>query len=505
LEYLLNLEWKDPNAESVSRLEIIRKIFPFYKRYCAQALALPWIEGKVYDYTIESSTKHIAAEYLKDDFEVHQNKIWMRVIEDLYRADSIFTWQQQEMVLREKTVELAKKLTRLIEAHLELNRSRVQSLASTIETLSSDYYQSETRRAKFPVDRSKRKEAALFLEETKAIQEYHSHFRNVMNQIGHLFSPRKDHDRNLVIINLTSAQYFLEGAQKAFRAIMKATHPYFEVDGLEKDEAVWISKLLNAARFYQHRILSGETTSVIVAGRTIEAWAEAEEKKKLEEIHTILHRFEEASGFRLYYPEFIIQEELLKTAIIGMEGFDISSGDDFMALSFGLIGLKDTDIDFFSFVFVNGEGEAISAFRFTRDYFEIMKRMEETQQEEEWPAPLPQIPDEKLLAPLSGVILVKEEPNKAEPLFMLLLNIWRLSTYQDRLTENTEGERTWRAELEKEYRAVIEQEAQRIKSTDSDLAQKALTFLQGDWNPTGEELLNYFRQKSWETYLERGG
>lgn len=505
LEYLFNREWKDPNGESVSRLEMIRKIFPFYKRYCAKALALPWIEGKVYDYAIESSTKRIAAEYLKDDFEVHQNKIWIKVIEDLYRADSIFTWQQGEVALREKTVELAKKLTRLIEAHLEGNRSRVQSLAATIETLSGDYYQSETRRARLPLDRSKGKEEALYPEETKAIREYHSHFRNVMNQIRYLFSPRKDHDRNLVIINLTSAQYFLEGAQKAFRAIMETTHPYFEVDGLEKEETVWICRFLNAARFYQHRILSGETTSVIVAGRNIEAWAEAVEKKKLEVIHSILHRFEEASGFRLYYPEFIIQEELLKTAVIGIEGFDISSGDDFMALSLGLTGLKDTDIDFFSFVFVNEEGEAIGAFRFTRDYFEIMERMEETLQEEEWPAPLPQIPDDRLLAPLSGVKLFKKESNEAEPLFMLLMNIWQLSTYRERLTEDTEGERAWRSELEKEYRPLIERDAQRIKSSDPDLAQKALSFLQGDWPPTEKELLDYFRQKSWETYLERGG
>ncbi|MEI6948594.1 dsDNA nuclease domain-containing protein [Paraflavisolibacter sp. H34] len=505
MEYLLNQKWEDPNGESVSRLEKIRKIFPFYKRYCAQALALPLISGKVYDFVIQSSTKHIAAEYLKGDFEVHQNKIWIKVIEDIYRADSIFTWQREEKELRDKTVELAQKLTRLIEAHLELNRSRVQSLASTIEILSKNYFQSETQRAKLPVYRPQKGEVKLFSEETKAIRDYHRHFRNVMNQIAYLFNPRKEHDRNLVIVNLTSARYYLEGAQKGFRVIMESTHPYFEVDvlELEKKEAVWISRLLNTARFFRHRIVSGETNTVIVVERTVAAWVIAEEKKELEMIHMILRRFEEASGFRLYYPKFILQEKLSKTAVIGLQGFDVSSSDDLITLSFGLTSLSNTDIDFFSFVFVNKDGEAIGAYRFTRDYFETMKRIEATQQEETLPDPMPQIPDEKMLETLSGITFSKEVSNKAEPYYQLVMNIWRLSIYRKRLTINTEGERIWLAELEKEYKSLIERDAQHIKSTDPELRQKALSFLRGDWKPTEIELLDQFRNKYSETYLTK--
>jgi len=49
---------------------------------------------------------------------------------------------------------------------------------------------------------------------------------------------------------------------------------------------------------------------------------------------------------------------------------DLTNESDLWEFSTGLYKLSNTDIDFFTFLFVDDDNEVIGALRFTNDYFE---------------------------------------------------------------------------------------------------------------------------------------
>lgn len=456
IEYLLDENADKANELSMYRINIIHAFFPFYKSYCTSAIVIPFPNEEVYKAVLQNAHKHIPAENLFDDFDVHINQIWAKTILGQYAASSSYDWQNQHLHLREKALDIAKKITWLFETHLEKKQAKIKSQANSVASLANEVLCLEKVLRKYPSGSRKYFESAAFTKEQVAFSKWLSSFRNFLNQMGGLVVPKKDHDRHLPVVNLESAVHHLSAMQDAFAKIAEGSHAYFATSDLGKDESTWYPRLLETVRYYVEQAKNGFAKNVVVAAKSVAAWVDAERKREIGELQEVV----QAAGVELHcvfhMPTRIRQEEHLKYVTIGVWGVDIQN--DLWELSVSLKDLTMTKIDFFALVFVDDDRKVTGAIRFNRDYFERVKKAIDFNEFEEGATfvPIPIFPNEEILNELDGISL-RTVPNnqKLEAYFKMMISVWKLSEYRQRLNRFVPVELSWLQEIEEEQGKII--------------------------------------------------
>lgn len=126
--YLIDNEKADKlNECSMERIDIIYDFFPDYKRYCTEALYLPFPNEEIFKGIVQNSIKQIPNENLYHDFDTHINQIWIKTISKKYSENSIYEWQKYHYQLRVKLLDFTKKINRTFELFIQKNTSQNKS------------------------------------------------------------------------------------------------------------------------------------------------------------------------------------------------------------------------------------------------------------------------------------------------------------------------------------------------------------------------------------------
>jgi hypothetical protein len=311
----------------------------------------------------------------------------------------------------------------------------------------------------YPSQSKKYFEKEVFNTEQKAIMEWCSSLDNFVNQFAGITQPKTNNDRNVALANLRGIVYRLLAMQNSFDKITNLTFEYFLTEQIKKEEQLWYDRLLKTVTFFINEFANSTNKGITFAKIAINNWWDEKIINRLEQVHSIVKKFEDESYFIFHLPNRIMEDENFNYAVIGVDRLDPDRiEEDTLELFGGLYELSITDIDFFTFININNS-KAIGAFRVPKDFFKRTKVAIEIGEfeESEFGNPIPLNLDEELLVSLEGItihdIQIQQE---SESFYNLMFDIWKLSEYRSRLVLDNEIEKNWLVEIEEEYCENIE-------------------------------------------------
>lgn len=450
IEYLIDNEKAEKlNECSMERIDIIYDFFPEYKRYCTEALYLPFPNEEIYKVTVQNSIKHIPNENLYHDFDTHINRLWIDTIEYRYSYETVYEWQRFIFELRKSSVDYFKKLNRVFE--LVICKNLVRNKADEVDEVFSKISLILKLKKSFPFSLNKKKNRA-FENEMKDINDYIRSFQNVLNQIFSLFKNKYSKDSNLVINNLNDVRKYLSKMQSGVIQIQKNTSIYFDFKEIEKEEEYWVNRLLKTIDFYRYvdNIKSSDIKN------QIEEWTQIKIKTEMEDIYNILDAFKIECNFEIIYPKSIIEYGNLREIAVGIKGMNEY---DFEKVVFSLVDFYK--IEKLSFINVINivDNYATFAFRIPITYFTKVKHFLETNEyeDDEYGNPHPINISKKLLSHLNEEVILNDNiPNENISIFIkILFELWELIEYREKLNLDSKIEKEWLKEIEEKYSLQI--------------------------------------------------
>jgi hypothetical protein len=463
-EYLLEFsQGGQGNELSVERLRILATFLPGYAHYRSKAAIFPIRPAHLYTVALMNTEKRMTADTLLIFRAARINRQWADTILHLYRAKSLFEWQQSLLTMRQIALELAKQMVRFLEIRLEHQSRRDQAAIDILVAQSERLETLRQQRPKLPT--IKGEEDASYAVSERAVEDWLASLRNFVDQFSWLIAPRDGNSRNLAIYNLTEAVQKLPTMQAAHRVI-SARHAYYDLADLEQSEAGWYVRLLNSARFYGHwQQLGG--AKVYGAHERIRHWVETEQQAPLIALHATLSACEQVLPVQFYRPTRLLQKGSLKTAVIGVEGLDFQ---DESALGFLLLSLAsqaEPSADYF-ILFPIREQQASNGLRYTKAFINWLKALvngEETEQPMDWQMPLPTAPTTEELQVLTGITAEAViEPIENTWILYVLQALWKLLMYRQRLVDSPALTTTWLTQIELAMKLLIDKELHRLQS-----------------------------------------
>jgi len=457
MEYLLDGDEEKANELSVYRIQTVHGILPFYKKYCTEALILPFPSDELYDAVRQNARKAMPKENLTNLFDVHINQIWSKTILDNYLAGSSYEWQTEHFKLRQVLLDFVKKSVRLFEAYVERNGARIMSSAKSLVSQSQLAIELMAVRKGYPSVSQKYFDKEPYEQQEKQISQFLVSLRNFINQLSGIIEPKSNNDRNLANLNLADAVERLPSMQRAISEI-SSSHVYFQLEGLEVNESEWYRRLQRIVNFYIHRAANNITKKVVLAKSAAQQWWDSIEQTKLTQIKNVLQNFEDESSFKFHAPKKLLQNGNLATAIIGVEGLDLKTFEvDSFELILGLVDLDQVAVDFITLVSIQDQ-KAIGGFRVNKRFFESVRRVLDGREFELSPLDnvLPIIPNEELIDVLDGISLNKIKFTEANDAFAkVMFDLWKLCESRNRLNQDNNFESAWLQDVEIEYEQKV--------------------------------------------------
>ncbi|MEO7991781.1 MAG: hypothetical protein ABI663_19665 [Chryseolinea sp.] len=455
IKYLLDNDVKKINESSVYRINVVRAFFPFYSKYCTEALILPFPNEATTRAAHQMSIKAITPKDLPDEFNVHINRIWAKSILDQYAADSAYDWQRTQLLLREKIVSISRKCIRTMEAGLENNVSRIRSQINEFQIEGNEYLAMSKVRIKYPPQSRKYFERSAFEKQELTINKFQSSFRAFVEQFYGLVAPKNDDDSRLPIINIKDAVNRLEEMQNAFEEIASSSHKYFPTDEIRRNESITIPRLARTAEFYRDRLKTGHNERIVAAENAINAWVRNQEEEILRSVGDVICSVANDNSWQFTMPTKVVEIESIKYVTIAVQNLDIAA--DLFDFSIALKDLATTDVHYFVIIFADNTKRILSALQFGQRYFAKFKAVVEGDGgEDDYGVPLNvDVADSKVVVP-AGFFEKRVQLKHYEDYFKMMFDIWKLSEYRTRLRFDSSGTLAWLSEIEAEYKSSIE-------------------------------------------------
>lgn len=455
IKYLLDNDVKKINDSSVYRINVVRAFFPFYSKYCTEALMLPFPNEATTRAAYQMSIKAIAPKDLPDEFNVHINRIWAKSILDQYAADSAYDWQKTQLLLREKIVSIARKCIRSMEAGLENNVSRIRSQIKDFEIEGNEYLAMMRVRIKYPPQSRKYFERSAFEKQELTINKFQSTFRAFVEQFYGLVAPKNDDDSRLPVVNIKDVVNQLEGMQSAFEEIASSSHKYFPTDEIRRNESITIPRLARTSEFYRDRFKTGHNERIVAVENAINAWVRKQEEEILRSVRDVVGRVDKDSSWQFTLPTKVVEIESIKYVTIAVQNLDIAA--DLFDFSIALKDLANTDVHYFVIIFADDTKRIHSTLQFGQRYFAKFKAVLEGEDgEDDYGIPVNiNVNDPKAVVP-TGFFAKKVQLKHYEDYFKMMYDIWKLSEYRTRLRSDSSVEFEWLNEIEAEYKSSIE-------------------------------------------------
>lgn len=447
INYLLfESEADKANELSVFRIQVVHAFLPFYRKYCTEAILLPFPSEQIISVVRQNSIKQLSEEAIGNLFNAHLNKIWLSTIQKNYQAASAFEWQKNIIGIREIAIDWAKHIIKLVDSLLEGNQIKKEKVLPIIDLVRATLSDRLVKKRTYPKYEKKYFELEKFKVEEKEIDEWFLSLGNINAQLLSIFIPKDLHDRHVALINLKAVYYKLKTMQEAFRKIEAETVAYFDSEEICKQEVQYFERLYATVQYYLSQLPLESKRAVHVARKEAEQWWREAQNKELNKLISILKVIEDDTNYEFIIPTGLEETETLTYVTFGITDFEFSDENAFFQLSMDLSLLANLDIDFFSIISVKN-GLAIGGLRFRKDYFEAFFKLQLGEENIDYNslAPLPVYIEQKTIATLPEISLpvIDSANQEKETAVKILFEIWKLSEHRNRLNRNSDLEKKW--------------------------------------------------------------
>lgn len=493
IQYLLfDSEADKANEFSIFRIQVMHAFLPFYKKYCTEAILLPFPSEEIISVVKQNSIKHLTVEAIGNLFDVHLNKIWLSVIQKKYQETSAYEWQKNILEVRKIAIEWSKDIVKLVDSLLEGNNHKKEKVLPSIDRVRVKLSNALSKKRPYPKYEKKYFELENHVPEEKEINKWFSSLGNTNSQLLNIFVPKEAHDRNVALINFKAVYLGLGNMQGAFRKIEGRTIPYFDSEIICHEEKKCFERLYATIQYYISNIPLENKKAVHVARKAVEEWWPQAKNEKLNKFKAILNAIEGNSNYEFILPNGLEETETLTYATFGIMDFDFSDADAFFQLSMDLSLLSNLDIDFFSIIVVKDD-VAIGGLRFKKDYFEAFSKllMGEENIDQNRLSPLPINIDPKIIATLPEIGLpapsfISQEKEKQ---CQILFELWKLSEHRIRLNKESEIEKKWLQNVESQSKKAINKLINSVSRQHQDFEEFVNKGLEKDIVYTKEEVV----------------
>jgi hypothetical protein len=462
---LLPNDMENANQQSVDRIDKICKILPIYNKYCTNAIQpninfLASIKNGVPD----NSQKAMPIENVKLSFNVDLAMIWRKSILAHYEIPSVYEWQKYWVDIRRKIIEFLKLNIEILECKLK-RKIITKLLCEKLYDLKNGIIDSLIMEVLCPHENRPFEEASKiskFANEMKSkyfgsIQYYVSNFSDIILQ------ENQDNKLNLLMINLKTAREELLAMQGFYNQACENSIRYFNTNELEKEEFIWIDRLINLDEYY----ITHSGIQNNYSRQALKVWFEKKERNFMDTIYECIKEIEINCGFKVIKPQKVIVEDNLSTVVVAIEDFDITSLEKSMKLIYACTSFIKVNIEFLLFIFTNTDGivEPIGL-KVSKDFLiQFNKVIEDGDDEtslEKVIKPLPIELTHKYLDVFDYSFRLKKnlEKNKFDSVFYFVMLIWKYSQYVMNLDVSISQEfdylSTKKQQIEKELNIVIE-------------------------------------------------
>lgn len=453
INYLLyGNDVSEANELSVNRVQTIYTFLPFYKKYCTEAILLPYPTEELVSTVKQNSIKNLSPDAIPNEFNVHINQIWYTTLLKNYEESSVYDWQKNFIALREEAIRVILRCCQLIDSLLEGNEKKMNSTLRELTNENTLFSKLDSTRKRYPTFNKKYNEKNKQSDNEKNINEWLFAFRNVNNQLVNLFTPKTEHNRHLALINIKASYFSLENMQICFRNIMSDTFEYFDTEALENREKEVYKRLYATTQYYISRIPLHDKPVIHVAKNIAKEWWNKQLENRIQNLKTILEKINELENhYNFYIPTYIEETSTLTTVTIGIENIDFSNEQLLNELVIALARLSEFPADFFVILNVQ-KGIALNGLRFQRAFFEKTNAILTGEDEDISDlTPLPIFPSDTTLVTLPQVKLADVEMYKdasKDNQFEIIIELWKLLEYRNRLDTKSEIEKNWLKRIE---------------------------------------------------------
>lgn len=453
INYLLyGNDVSEANEFSVSRVQTIYTLLPFYEKYCTEAIVLPYPSEELVSTVKQNSIKNLSPDAITNEFDVHINQIWYTTILKNYEESSVYDWQKNFIALREEALKVILRCCQLIDSLLEGNEKKMNSTLRELTNESTLFSKFDSTRKKYPTFNKKNNEKNRQSDNERNVNEWLSNFRNVNNQLANLFTPKTEHNRHIALINIKASCLGLENMQECFRNIMTETFEYFDTEALENREKEVYERLYATTQYYISRIPLHDKPVIHVAKNIAREWWKEQLKDRIQNLKIILDKINEFENhYTFYIPTYIEETSTLTTVTIGIEDIDFSNEQLLNKLIIALAKFSEFPADFFVILNVQN-GIALSGLRFQKKFFQKINALLSGKEDDISDlTPFPVLPDKTTLKTLPELKLPDVEKYKdssKDNKFEIIIELWILLEYRDRLDTKSEIEKNWLRSIE---------------------------------------------------------
>ncbi|OHD07486.1 MAG: hypothetical protein A2086_06875 [Spirochaetes bacterium GWD1_27_9] len=221
------------NDKSVKRIKILREILPFLKIYSTERLDFE-ILGITPTY--DKGYKNIPIENEPLQFIIEINKLWAEIVENNYRTDSYYIFQQKWFELRNCIIKVMENFNKWLK-NIFMGKSNKVELLKEIDNINIIKKMDEILGLPLQIDKNIEKQFK------DSISDCDSYFRFFVSKIGS-YSP--SNDNNLLLHNLNEYRKNLDNLYKGFKLLFDNNIPdYFKICDLKEKEKKEADRLVD--------------------------------------------------------------------------------------------------------------------------------------------------------------------------------------------------------------------------------------------------------------------
>ena len=463
-EYILPIESAaDAVEESMRRIEAIRSWLPIFEEYESDAIMLPFPNEIILKLPRINAHKILTPDVINSPYLLKLNQIWNDALNKRYMADSLYTWQHQWMNLRQQALHFVRSAEQLLEQSL-MHKTGSQAYKVNLKMYAEAgpaFLQADRTLRSFPEADCPSTRSLHFEAEQKNMREWASCLSAFINQFSEIILNNTPETRRLAMLNLGRAVYHLAAMQQSFAHIQAATYIYEDTTRLTDEETRWYSRLHRTALFYGRHVAEALFSRIEnVQSNTLKYW-KVRQAYTLQTLYMALDAFTERTGYMVYKPTAIIEEEWNLRAVIGIDRVDLNEWEtESVHVLNSFVFLTILDIPFYTIV-VCQEGIATFAFRLHKS---LLDNIVAEMNGEELPNADPDLPyelpitDEDLA--YLPVIMLKEQSTQtqhnSQTIYNLFVCLWQLTEYRNRLAVEKPIEKEWWQHISKDLNHQIE-------------------------------------------------
>lgn len=449
----------EANELSVNRARTILTFLPFYEKYCTEAIVLPYPSEELVSTVKQNSIKELSPDVISNEFDVHINQIWYTTILKNYEEASVYDWQKNIIALREEALTLVLYFCQFIDSLLEGNKKKMDSSLAKLTNQNNKWDNLYSLKKKYPTFNQKYFEKIKKSEDEKNIESWLSDFWKVNNQLINFFNPETEHNRHIALINLKATYLDLENMQSCFNNLALRTYRYFKTEVLDIQERDLYERLYVTMQYYISKIPLENKPAIHVAKNEAKEWWKKQLENRILNLRIILDKINEQLGYyNFYIPNDVEETSTLTYVTIGVENIDFSDEQSLNNLVVSLSELAEFPADFFTILNVL-DGVVLGGLRFKIDFFQAIKEILSGKEDTDLSnlTPIPVFPDETTLKTLPDLKLPEKGTiNTAkERESEVILELWKLFEYRNRLDDKSEIEMNWLKNIEQDITSNI--------------------------------------------------